>query len=411
MVDIASSRRGAWASGEEMWTTTPTACSGIRKEFRAPSLRDRNSWQVPLPKALTIRSKLCLSHGVSTHRHESDFLASLISCNHLRAVPGPRISIGCVFKKHPGADLNKDGILTLEEAKTFRKGTPRSPDSPPKPRGRATVQELAKSYEAREFNGLLYRFFAPDSEEGKRYPLILSLHGAGGKGNDNLRNLKPWNGPIVTPEFQDKHPCFVVVPQSDQAWRVAGSVPEIGPEEIAGFPEIWQKVAESRRMFLSKSPGGKLGLVFDLLDALARELPIDTDRVYVLGHSMGGFGSFEAIAVQPDRFAAAIPSAGGLSPWHDPAVFKHVPVWAFHGSLDRTVPPELTADVFERLKAAGGNMKFTTLGGVGHGASAYAFSYEGDKMNPKFSTAMTGPFCDPTETTWEWLFAQKRRTD
>jgi predicted peptidase len=267
---------------------------------------------------------------------------------------------------------------------------------------------LVEIFEARQHKSLLYRFFAPKVAEGKKYPLILSLHGAGGKGNDNLKNLKPWNGNISTDAFQAKYPCYIVVPQSDQPWKVPGTMPDISAEEIATYSKTWQKIVTGRPSIAGKATGGKLGLVFELLDTLALDLPIDPDRVYVLGHSMGGAGTYESLAMQPNRFAAGVPCAGLLAPWRDPALFKHVPVWAFHGDRDTTVPYPVSVELFDKVKQAGGNMKLTTLGEVGHGSAGYAFSYQGDKTNPKFSTSTSGPHCDPTEDIWAWLFAQRR---
>ncbi len=337
---------------------------------------------------------------------------ALIFIGQLAGQDDPRLKR--FLEKFPKSDLNGDGTLTLKEAQEFRakmrRAQPKKPDRPAQTGERLSADELAQRFEACETqDGLLYRLFTPKIEANARYPLILSLHGAGGKGNDNLKSLKPWNGLISEPEFQAKHPCFIVVPQSPGPWRVQGSEPDITPEDIAGYPEIWREVAKIRAgMFLNKATDGKLGPVFALLDKLAGEMPIDVDRVYVLGHSMGGFGSFECLAAEPNRFAAAIPSAGGLSPWHDPVIFKHVPIWAFHGDQDRTVLYGLSLNVFERLREAGGAMKLTKLGGVGHGASGYAFSYTGDAVQEGFETLYTGENCDRTEDVWEWLFARKR---
>ncbi len=340
------------------------------------------------------------------------FLSLLVNITSAQE-PDPRLAR--FQQKYPEADLNKDGKLTMEEVKQFRGQSRKMAEGegpmvkPPRPDvPRYSAKEMAEVYEAKDFKGVPYRFFAPAIEEGNQYPLILSLHGAGGKGTDNLKNLMFWNGVVAQPEFQEKYPCYVVSPQSDQVWRVAGSAPEIGPDDIASYPAIWQEVAKKRPGFVAETPDGKLGLVFELLDQLNAELPIDPDRVYVIGHSMGGAGTFESLAQQPDRFAAGIPSAGCLAPWYDPAVFKHVPVWAFHGEQDTTVPYALVEDVFQKAKAAGGNMKLTTLGGVGHGSNGFAFTYQGDQSNPEFSTAVSSPDCDPTEDVWEWLFAQRR---
>ena len=274
------------------------------------------------------------------------------------------------------------------------------------------VEDMSKAYEAREFDGMPYRLLKPPADAkptDRKFPLILSLHGAGGKGDDNLKNLKIWNGVLMERKFQQKHPCFVVVPQSQVAWRVPGSVPKLNEEQIASFPQSWRDFAAGRSGFTRDDSEAVLQKVFDLLDVLTEELPIDTDRVYVLGHSMGGFGTFEALAMQPQRFAAAIPSAGGLSPWLSPSRFTHVPVWAFHGDDDRTVPIGLTQHVFEEMKKAGGNMKFTSLARVAHGANAFAFIYTGDDMANGFVTHYSSELCDKSPDVWDWLFAQTRQ--
>ncbi len=319
------------------------------------------------------------------------------------------------LQKHPEADANLDGELTLEEAKAHRKQM-RGSGTTPSRGGQESIRyssgDLAKIFEAREFQGVPYRFFAPDAEvhpDRMKFPLILSLHGAGGKGTDNLKNLKSWNGTITEPEFQARYPCYVVVPQSAAPWKVPGSSPKVTEEMVASFPPVWQTMAAARPGFLSVDERQLvLGGVFALLDELQASEAIDADRVYVLGHSMGGFGTFETLAEQPNRFAAAISSAGGLSPWHDPKAFAHVPIWAFHGDKDSTVPIELSQIVFDRLEEVNGVMKLTKLAGVGHGSTPYAFGYTGDSMGEGFETLASSDACDPNEDVWAWLFSQSR---
>ena len=135
--------------------------------------------------------------------------------------------------------------------------------------------------------------------------------------------------------------------------------------------------------------------------------PIDPDRVYVLGHSMGGFGTWNAICQQPDRFAAAIPSAGGCDPRNDIRRIVDVPVWAFHGNADETVPVDLTRDAFRQLCELKANAKYTELGGVGHGQQ-HTFVYVGDDPARGFETQYASDRCDRTGDVWDWLFKQKR---
>ncbi|MEM7698030.1 MAG: prolyl oligopeptidase family serine peptidase [Verrucomicrobiota bacterium] len=314
--------------------------------------------------------------------------------------------------KFPESDLNGDGQLTTEEFKAYRASVSSPSEAEKRTRSgdtRITGAELVDRFEAEEYLGVPYRFFQPTSKESESdqlFPLILSLHGAGGKGSDNVRNLKHWNAIVTEPDFQAEYPCYVVVPQSTGPWRTNEPVPDF---EASKLPPIWQTLLSSRRSWLEEAPGGTLHLVFDLLDEIAESHPVDQNRVYVLGHSMGGFGSFEAVALAPDRFAAAIPSAGGLLPWHRVESFKHVPIWAFHGVDDGTVPYRLSELVLEQMEGVGGNYKLTRLEGVGHGAATYAFIWEGDDEDQGFTTFSASDQVDPTESVWDWLFAQRRQ--
>ncbi len=276
--------------------------------------------------------------------------------------------------------------------------------------------ELAGRYEAREFKGVPYRFIEPlRFKKGgtKKYPLILSLHGAGGKGSDNLKNLRTWNGILSEPSFQEKYPCFVVVPQSRSYWVDADApAPDVSKAALETYPKFWSKALAAGKGLPSSTNNGNLDKVFELLDFLAKNYPIDLDRVYVLGHSMGGFGSWTAIAEEPDRFAAAIPSAGGLSPWYDVKTIAHIPIWAFHGDADTTVVVGFTRVAFEQLSKVEGNMKYTEIERVRHNVNNQAFSYSGGgAMGNSARTKSSSKKCDLTRNVWEWLFKQRRLTN
>jgi predicted peptidase len=272
--------------------------------------------------------------------------------------------------------------------------------------------EWRELYEAREYQGVPYRLMKPiDLTENpkQKYPLILSLHGAGARGTDNRKNLRIWNEVMAREELRRRHPAFVVVPQSEIPWIVPGSTPEITGEMIANSEPLFQprlKLWGSRQDLLNQ---GMLKKVFDLLDALAQEFNIDADRVYVLGHSMGGAGTWTSIYEQPDRFAAAIPTAGGLMPWMDLNNIAHIPIWSFHGDIDPTVSVEFTRYAFNNLTELKGNMKYTELKDVKHNAANYGFVYTGDDPEKGFITHYSSDKCDKTADVWDWLFAQKRK--
>ncbi len=128
-----------------------------------------------------------------------------------------------------------------------------------------------------------------------------------------------------------------------------------------------------------------------LLDQVMARHPVDPDRVYLTGLSMGGYGAWHLAARLPERFAAVVPvCGGGLSSFGFPdkvCALREVPVWAFHGAEDPVVPLSETTRLVEKLRACGGNVKLTVYPGVGHDAWTHAF------REPQLLP---------------WLFAQKR---
>ncbi|GAB3737505.1 carboxylesterase family protein [Spirosoma lituiforme] len=123
-----------------------------------------------------------------------------------------------------------------------------------------------------------------------------------------------------------------------------------------------------------------------MLNALEAEFSIDSNRRYVAGHSLGGYGAWSFIGTHPGVFAAALP----LSGTGDPALAKNmvdVAIWAFHGEKDRNVPVDGCRTVIRAIQQAGGHPHYTEFANVGH------------YLNPSLN-AMPGIL--------DWLFAQKR---
>lgn len=296
-------------------------------------------------------------------------------------------------------------------------GTRQAQKRRPGNKGAGVPKEVIEQYKADRFEGLPYRLLAPaEYDSTKKYPLILSLHGAGGVGNDNLSSLRHWDAIFVDPAWRKRYPCFVVVPQSPSSWQITGEeIPNLSEERIADYSEFWQKQIERRRERLKQwatypNRKGSLSTAIELVEKLAKEYSVDTDRIYVLGHSMGGFGSWNAIWARPDFFAAAIPTAGGIMPWKDWSRFAKVPVWTFHGAADPVVSVQFTREIFAKMEKLKGNTKFTELKGVPHSASRHAFCYTGDDPDKGYTTHYASPMCDRTEDVWQWLFRQKRQS-
>jgi predicted peptidase len=103
-----------------------------------------------------------------------------------------------------------------------------------------------------------------------------------------------------------------------------------------------------------------------LVDSLMKVYPIDSDRLYIYGISMGGFGVFSVLAKEPGKFAAAYAVCGG-SDVKAASKLLQTPLWIFHGSIDDVVPVYLSRDVYnEMIKLGGKKVKYTEYPGVKH---------------------------------------------
>jgi predicted peptidase len=235
---------------------------------------------------------------------------------------------------------------------------------------------VAAEPEAREFKAdgktLLYRLLKPtDAEAGKKYPLVIMLHGAGERGSDNKKQLA-WFWDAKKPRVLGRPEvaaakAFVVVPQCPDGKQ-------------------WVNVPWAKGSYTSPAVSEPLQLTIDLVDSLVKELPIDPDRVSIIGMSMGGFGAFDAAQRRPDLFAAVVSICGA----GDPAKAKdiaHVPVWAFHGDQDDAVPVAGSREIVAALKKAGGTPKYSEYRDTGHHSWLPAFD---------------------EKEFWNWVFAQKK---
>jgi predicted peptidase len=119
----------------------------------------------------------------------------------------------------------------------------------------------------------------------------------------------------------------------------------------------------------------ELALVVQILDSVAKQFSIDSSRVYVTGQSMGGYGTWDVILRYPGKFAAAIPVCGAGDPTQAKLI-ADLPVWAFHGDKDHTVPVKGSRQMLAALKAAGSGARYTEYPGVGHDSWRKAWSEE-----------------------------------
>lgn len=232
------------------------------------------------------------------------------------------------------------------------------------------------AFEKRTFTGangktLPYRLLSPAKlEPGKKYPLVVFLHGAGERGSNNESQLQNCARDFAKPENREKYPCFVIAPQCDGAYR-------------------WCEVdwGDPKPHTTPKEPSVPMGLLLSVLAEFTKQPTVDTNRLYVTGLSMGGFGTWDIITRNPGMFAAAAPICGGADVTAAPSLAK-LPIWVFHGGSDDVVKTVRARLMVEALKAAGStSVRYSEYPGVGHGSWGNAFA------EPEFFT---------------WMFAQKR---
>jgi len=186
--------------------------------------------------------------------------------------------------------------------------------------------------ETRLPSGALARFllFVPAGTDGtKPLPLLIFLHGSGESGTD-LERVKV-NGPPRIVESRPDFPFLVISPQS--------------PTE----------------------EGFDIALLEELLADARRHLPVDPDRVYLTGLSMGGFGTWAWAQAHPEHFAAIAPISG-LGNVAQACQLRNLPIWAFHGALDDVVPIAGDQALIAAIRACGGQPRFTVYGETGHDA-------------------------------------------
>lgn len=213
---------------------------------------------------------------------------------------------------------------------------------------------------------LNYRLLFPDADTFRKYPLVIFLHGSGERGNDNEAQLKWGVTNFATDENMMRHPALVIAPQC--------------PEH-----QGWSNFSRTD-MKLQPTPSKPMELLIGLIHELIKTMPVDTNRIYITGLSMGGYGTYDAIERYPNLFAAAVPVCGAGDTLRVSSI-AHIPIWIVQGAEDPAVTPNFALDMLNALTRAGAHPGFTQYPEVGH------FSW-------------LGAYSDPL--IMEWLFRQHK---
>ncbi len=207
-------------------------------------------------------------------------------------------------------------------------------------------------YENPDLDGyaLNYRLFIPeDYDEKKSYPVMFFLHGAGERGEDNEKQLNLGIPKLFEhfPEYMNE--TIIVAPQCPDNERWVDT--DWGKGNYAV-----ENCAETKQIKTA------LAILKDTFDRYR----CDRSRVYVCGISMGGFGTWDVLARHGGIFAAGVPICGGGDP-SKADLLKEIPIFTFHGDLDKTVPFAGTEQMYNSIKSAGGEkIRFKPIIGGWH---------------------------------------------
>jgi predicted peptidase len=195
-----------------------------------------------------------------------------------------------------------------------------------------------------------YLMYLPSEYQTGSWPLVVFLHGSGERGNDptTLRGQGPFA--IVQKEAL---PAILVAPhcQPDNQWQ---------PDSVAAF-----------------------------IEHVASHYRADRERIYLVGYSMGGYGTWQTAAEHSELISAIVPISGG-GDLNDARSLAQIPVWAFHGAEDKVVPVTESERMIDAIQAAGAKPKFTILPDAGHG--------------------ICEEVCSRSDL-WKWLLRQRRNDD
>jgi hypothetical protein len=198
-----------------------------------------------------------------------------------------------------------------------------------------TIGEIAArfidfSFVSDTFNLRAKIFIPTNCVPGEKYPLVLAMHGVDIKGTDNmLQVMLEMSTTWGTDAFQAKHPCFIFSPQCP---NTQGSWTD---------PPVYKSINI-------------------LLDSIIHKYPVDTNRMYVTGISLGGYGTWNFLLANPGKWAAGLPVCGAPFDVRPklPAI-ENIPVWNNHGDADEIVNVNNSRSIFDEFIRLGRIPMFT----------------------------------------------------
>jgi pimeloyl-ACP methyl ester carboxylesterase len=234
---------------------------------------------------------------------------------------------------------------------------------------------------------LRFRLHTPEPyRPGKKYPLVVWLHGAGECGSDNINQLSHLHHIIPYLVGPKKRDFFLLVPQCPHT-HVSWEAPEVCSTTIRADGSAECHVVDDP-VALGDAP---LAFTLAMIDAVMKQFPVDPNRVSVAGLSTGGDGTWRMLERRPGLFAAAAPVVSWQAmqerSLREMPLLKKIPIWAIYSSDDRAI--DFARKEFERMRERGCHVCKTEFGVCGHRAWTPAM-LQGDVFGWLISRAKRG---------------------
>ena len=211
-----------------------------------------------------------------------------------------------------------------------------------------------------------YRIYVPKNYDGKtRLPLVLALHGAGGNQNYFFKAT------YGMPDLMEKYGFIFVAPSGDGRFGGYGAAtlarvpvdpdPNIIPNPVpAGRPQLTPQEAQHATELSEKD-------VMNVLDIVEKEYKVDLSRVYLMGHSMGGNGTWYLAQKYADKWAAIAPMSAGFGYADYPLDrLKGIPIMVTAGARDVAMHGPQAQAQLARFKAAGLDVRYLEIPDASH---------------------------------------------
>ncbi|WP_342333101.1 prolyl oligopeptidase family serine peptidase [Pedobacter sp. FW305-3-2-15-E-R2A2] len=206
-----------------------------------------------------------------------------------------------------------------------------------------TVDKFQKKIYLNGKSRIPYRILMPKDIQAKKYPLVITFHNSTRIGNDNENQLEPLARIWLRENIYSNFNCFVIAPQ---------------------FNERSSNYQQENDGVLTATPSDDAREILKLIEEIERTYPVDKNKIYLVGYSMGASTAQNILNINPEKFAALV-SIAGVPDLSNLKKLKNKKIWLIHGKKDIENPYIGSTELYARL-GNNKNLVFTTFNTLEH---------------------------------------------